>query len=65
MAHDPTLTKEQMAQLRALENREPDTDDIPEAPAENWASARRGHPHPGRSSNPLPPRAGQATLMKR
>lgn len=42
MANDRELTDDQMAQLRALEGREPDTDDIPEAPAENWASARRG-----------------------
>jgi uncharacterized protein (DUF4415 family) len=35
------LTSEQWAQLRAP-RREPDTDDIPEAPAENWATAVRG-----------------------
>lgn len=36
----PGLTEEQRAQLRALTGR-PDTDAIPEAPAENWQSARR------------------------
>jgi uncharacterized protein (DUF4415 family) len=35
------LTKAQAAQLQALEGRVPDTDDIPEAPAENWQRARR------------------------
>ena len=42
MANDRKLTDDQMAQLRALEGREPDTDDIPEASAENWAAAKRG-----------------------
>lgn len=37
-----TLTDSQMAQLRALEGRAPDTADIPEAPAENWQHAQRG-----------------------
>ena len=35
------LTPELEAQLRAAEGREPDTSDIPEAPAENWRDARR------------------------
>lgn len=34
------LTEAQLAQLRALDGN-PDTSDIPEAPAENWARARR------------------------
>lgn len=36
------LTPEQVAQLRGLEGRVPDVADIPEAPAEHWATARRG-----------------------
>ena len=36
------LTESQLAQLRGLEGRAPDTVDIPEAPAENWATAERG-----------------------
>jgi len=36
------LTKLQLAQLRALKGRRPDTSDIPEAPAENWKTAERG-----------------------
>ena len=36
------LTEAQLAQLRALEGRTPDIADIPEAPAENWKTARRG-----------------------
>jgi uncharacterized protein (DUF4415 family) len=36
------LTKVQLAQLKALEGRQPDTADIPEAPAENWNPAKRG-----------------------
>ena len=35
------LTEEQWAQLKAPHG-PPDTDDIPEAPAENWANAVRG-----------------------
>ncbi len=35
-----TLTASQIAQLRALDGH-PDTSDIPEAPTENWARARR------------------------
>jgi uncharacterized protein (DUF4415 family) len=35
------LTNEQVAQLQALEGRSPDTEDVPEAPAENWQRARR------------------------
>jgi uncharacterized protein (DUF4415 family) len=35
-----TLTEAQLAQLAALNGR-PDTDDIPQAPAENWQAARR------------------------
>lgn len=36
----PVVTEEQRAQLLALSG-SPDTNDIPEAPAENWQSARR------------------------
>ena len=36
----PELTDAQRAQLQALGGN-PDTSDIPEAPAENWATARR------------------------
>ncbi|HSZ88605.1 MAG TPA: BrnA antitoxin family protein [Acetobacteraceae bacterium] len=39
---DHSLTEAQRTQLNALEGREPDTADIPEAPAENWKTARRG-----------------------
>jgi uncharacterized protein (DUF4415 family) len=35
------LTEEQWAQLNALKG-SPNTDDIPEAPEENWATAVRG-----------------------
>ncbi len=42
MASDHRLTDDQTAQLLALEGREPDTQDIPEAPAENWQHAQRG-----------------------
>lgn len=42
MASERKLTDDQMAQLHALEGREPDTQDIPEAPAENWQHAQRG-----------------------
>jgi uncharacterized protein (DUF4415 family) len=35
------LTDSQIAQLKALEDRVPDTRDVPEAPAANWAYARR------------------------
>jgi uncharacterized protein (DUF4415 family) len=41
MAND-RLTEGQMTQLRALEGREPNTADIPEAPAANWKHAQRG-----------------------
>jgi len=41
LANRPVLTKEQIAQLEGLANLEPNTDDIPEAPAANWASAQR------------------------
>jgi uncharacterized protein (DUF4415 family) len=37
----PALTEAQLAQLNAAEGQEPDTSDIPEAPAENWRYARR------------------------
>ena len=37
------LTEAQRRDLRAVETVEPDTGDIPEAPAENWAQARRFH----------------------
>lgn len=36
------LTDDQVAQLVALNERRTDTDDIPEAPRENWARAERG-----------------------
>ena len=36
------LTDAQMARLPALGGRKINTDDIPEAPAENWATAQRG-----------------------
>jgi uncharacterized protein (DUF4415 family) len=36
------LTDAQMAQLQALGGRKIDTDDIPEAPVENWVAAQRG-----------------------
>jgi uncharacterized protein (DUF4415 family) len=39
---DYRLTDAQMAQSQALGGRKFDTDDIPEGPAENWASAQRG-----------------------
>lgn len=42
MASDHRLTDDQTAQLLALEGREPDTQDIPEAPAENWQHGQRG-----------------------
>ena len=42
MVNDRELTDDQMAQLRGLEGRAPDTQDIPEAPAANWDAARRG-----------------------
>jgi uncharacterized protein (DUF4415 family) len=42
MASSPRRTDDQMAQLRALEGRKPDTTDIPEAPAANWKHAQRG-----------------------
>lgn len=36
------LTDVQIAQLRALEGRPPDTEDVPEAAQESWRQARRG-----------------------
>ncbi len=42
MASDRRLTSEQMAQLEALEGRQPDTVDSPEAPAALWPDAQRG-----------------------
>lgn len=36
------LTDAQIAQLRALDGRAPDTADIPPAPEANWATAVRG-----------------------
>jgi hypothetical protein len=39
----PDLTEEQLAQLRAARNHDPDTSDIPEAPAETWRYARCFH----------------------
>ena len=40
-ANAPTLTPNQLADLRAAEAAPPNTADIPEAPAANWAHARR------------------------
>ncbi len=40
-APDPALSPDQQAQLKALEARAVDTDDIPEAPAEHWQRAFR------------------------
>ncbi len=37
-----SLTEAQVEQLKALEGRVPDTDDIPEVPDANWATAVRG-----------------------
>ena len=42
MPSDRKLTDNQMQQLHALQDREPDTQDIPEAPTENWQHAQRG-----------------------
>jgi uncharacterized protein (DUF4415 family) len=42
MVSSRKLTDDQMAQLRALEDRKPDTKDIPEAPDANWKHAQRG-----------------------
>jgi uncharacterized protein (DUF4415 family) len=42
MVSDRKLSDDQLAQLRALEGRQPDTNDIPEAPAGNWRDAKRG-----------------------
>lgn len=42
MASDRKLTEGQMAQLRALNDREPDTGDIPEASSAHWQHAQRG-----------------------
>lgn len=39
---DYTLSEAQLAQLRALDGQNINTDDIPEAPVENWATAERG-----------------------
>jgi uncharacterized protein (DUF4415 family) len=36
------LTDGQIARLKSLDGRDPDTDDIPEAPQANWATAVRG-----------------------
>lgn len=36
------LTQAQVAQLRALEGRAPDTEDVPPAPDANWTTAVRG-----------------------
>ncbi len=36
-----TLTADQSAQIRALEGRDPDIQDIPPAPAHNWQHARQ------------------------
>ena len=40
LPNPPQLTEAQLAQLDALDGH-PDIADIPEAPAENWSSARR------------------------
>ena len=39
------LTEAQVTQLRALDGRAPDTNDIPSAPEANWATAVRGKHH--------------------
>ena len=39
------LTEVQVAQLKALEGRPPDTADIPSASESNWATAVRGKHH--------------------
>ncbi len=41
MSKSSSLTEAQRAQIEALQHRIPDTADIPEAPAENWQSAKR------------------------
>jgi hypothetical protein len=38
---------EQLAKLAAMPDEEIDTDDIPEAPIENWSHARLGKPKAG------------------
>jgi uncharacterized protein (DUF4415 family) len=40
-AEPAPLSEAQIAQLRALDGRIPDTADLPEAPEENWHGARR------------------------
>ena len=37
----PPLTPEQLADLQAVQGLAPNTDDIPEAPTENWDHVRR------------------------
>jgi hypothetical protein len=39
------LTDAQVAQLKALEGRTPDTVDVPPAPEANWAASVRGRHH--------------------
>jgi uncharacterized protein (DUF4415 family) len=39
------LSDAQVAQLKALEGRTPDTGDVPPAPEANWAAAVRGRHH--------------------
>jgi hypothetical protein len=39
------LTDAQIAQLKALEGRTPDTRDVPPAPEANWATSIRGRHH--------------------
>ncbi len=39
------LTDAQIAQLKALEGRTPDTGDVPSAPETNWAASVRGRHH--------------------
>ncbi len=39
MRHDQDVSADQMAQLRALSEREPDIHDIPDAPDKNWGRA--------------------------
>jgi uncharacterized protein (DUF4415 family) len=41
LTDEPALTAEQLADISAAQGAPPNTDDIPEAPAENWAYARR------------------------
>jgi uncharacterized protein (DUF4415 family) len=41
LTDDPPLNAEQLADIAAAQSALPNTDDIPQAPVENWAYARR------------------------